>query len=151
MARRLGAGPVVLGGVKDIVERPLRTILAGLSIVLAVIALLVTLGFSSTVDEVTSNPDLAGDPWDVTVVPTVDTDRAVLTASIDASPEVVGWFGETKDARSSTATWCSSGPSRAIPRRHGMSCARAATWWLRGRASQGTACWNGWVVRSATP
>ncbi|HEX4980202.1 MAG TPA: ABC transporter permease, partial [Ilumatobacteraceae bacterium] len=69
LAGRLGAGPVVLGGVKDVVQRPLRTILAALSVVLAVVALIVTLGFGATVDLTTAQSDVVGDPWDVLVVP----------------------------------------------------------------------------------
>jgi putative ABC transport system permease protein len=99
IAGRLGAGPVVLGGVKDVVQRPLRTILAALSVVLAVVALIVTLGFGATVDLTTARSDVVGDPWDVLVVPAGDADRAELTASIEATPGVAAWFGEAEDRR----------------------------------------------------
>ncbi len=95
LATRLGGGPVVIGGVKDIVQRPLRTALAMLSVVLAVVALIVTLGFGATIDRATGNPADVGDPWDALVVPTADTDRTALTKAIAATPGVTGWFGET--------------------------------------------------------
>jgi putative ABC transport system permease protein len=98
-AGRLGAGPVVLGGVKDATQRPLRTTLAALSVVLAVVAMLVTLSFGATVDRATSNPDLTGDPWDAVVVPAEGTEHGELTAAIAAVPGVVGWFGESGDRR----------------------------------------------------
>ncbi len=95
LAARLGGGPVVIGGVKDVLQHPLRTTLAALSVVLAVVALVVTLGFRATIDHTTGDPAVVGDPWDVVVTPAADTDPASLTAALEATPGVTGWFGET--------------------------------------------------------
>lgn len=99
IAGRLGAGPVLLGGVKDVVQRPLRTILAALSVVLAVVALIVTLGFGATVDMTTARPDVVGNPWDVLVVPAGDSNHDMLTETIASTPDVAAWFGEAEDRR----------------------------------------------------
>ncbi|HEX9260716.1 MAG TPA: FtsX-like permease family protein [Acidimicrobiales bacterium] len=98
LATCLGAGPVVLGGVKDVFHRPVRTVLAAVSVVLAVVAVLVTFGFAATVDRASADPALVGDPWDAAVVPNTDVDAKALTAAIEATPGVAGWFSE-RDSR----------------------------------------------------
>jgi len=94
LARRFGAGPVIVGGVKDVFHRPVRTVLAGLSVVLAVVAVLVTLAFAATVERTTANPALVGDPWDAVVVPAGGVDPAAVVNGIESTPGVAGWFSE---------------------------------------------------------
>ena len=88
-----------MGGVKDVVQRPLRTVLAVVSIVLAIVAVVVTLGFGATVDLATNDPAITGDPWDVAVVPPGDVEQAELAAAITATPGVAGWFYEAESRR----------------------------------------------------
>jgi putative ABC transport system permease protein len=93
-----GAGPVVVGGLKDSFGRPLRSALAVSSIVLAVIALIITLGLDRAVDTTVHDPALTGDPWDVTVS-TGDLDEDTVVAAIGATPGVDAWFSESEARR----------------------------------------------------
>ncbi|MGD9703585.1 MAG: ABC transporter permease [Acidimicrobiia bacterium] len=99
LATALGGGPVTVGGVKDIVQRPLRTALAVLSVVLAIVALVIVLGFGATVDMATDHPAVVGDPWDVAVVPPEGVDQEQFADAIDGTPGVAGWFWEAESRR----------------------------------------------------
>ena len=94
-----GSGPVVVGGLKDAFARPLRSFLAATSIVLAIVAVLMTLGLSRTVKVVTSRPALTGDPWDVSIEPTRPVDQTRMMAAITTTPGVARAFFEAQSRR----------------------------------------------------
>ena len=98
-AATAGAGPVFVAGLKDSFGRPLRAALTGVSIVLAIVALLVTLGLHRSVDEVNADPALAGDPWDVTISPLGDPDPTETLARIEATEGVRAAHFESSSRR----------------------------------------------------
>jgi putative ABC transport system permease protein len=99
LAARIGAGPVVVTGLKDAFGRPIRAVLTAASIVLAIVALLVTLGLHSSVNKVNARPALSGDPWDVTIAPFDDPDPSDVLTTVDATPGVAAVFYESSSRR----------------------------------------------------
>jgi putative ABC transport system permease protein len=99
LAARSGAGPVVVAGLTDAFGRPVRAALTATSIVLAIVALLVSLGLRSSVTAVDARPALSGDPWDVTISPSDDPDPTAVLATIDATPGVAASFFEASSRR----------------------------------------------------
>jgi putative ABC transport system permease protein len=93
-----GAGPVALSGLKDAFGRPLRSALAALSIVLAVVALIITLGLDRSVGRTVDDPARTGDPWDVTAS-VRGASIADVVAGIDATPGAAAWFFEQEERR----------------------------------------------------
>jgi putative ABC transport system permease protein len=90
---------VVVAGLKDAFGRRARAVLAATSIVLAIIALLVSLGLRRSVEAVNARPALSGDPWDVTISPSDDPDPVAVLATIDATPGVAASFFESSSRR----------------------------------------------------
>jgi putative ABC transport system permease protein len=99
VAATSGAGPVVVTGLKDSFGRRIRATLTGLSVVLGIVALLVTLGLHRSVGEVNGHPALAGDPWDVTVSPLDDTDPDTTLDLIRAVEGVRSAYFESSSRR----------------------------------------------------
>jgi putative ABC transport system permease protein len=97
LAERFGAGPVGTAGVRDAFARPARSAFTVLALVVAVIAVVVSLGFNRTVDRAFDDPASTGDPYDLIVVPR-DTaaDRAAVVRALDGSRDVSSWFTATE-------------------------------------------------------
>lgn len=97
-AAALGAGPSVTSGLKDTTSRPLRTVLAVSSILLAIVALVVTLGLNRTVSHVSARSELTGDPWDVSIA-RHDTSPARIEAVLGSAAGVAAWSFDSEDRR----------------------------------------------------
>jgi putative ABC transport system permease protein len=93
LASRAHLGPPVVSGVKDATARPLRTVLTVATLVVTVIAVVVTFGFQRTVDRLGKDPAVLGDPYDVAVVPQ-GASRSQIEASL-ADGRVSSWFTAT--------------------------------------------------------
>jgi putative ABC transport system permease protein len=92
-ARRLGAGPSLVAGLRRAVARPVRAALATSAILVAAIGAIVAAGFITSVDRAVANPALTGNPFDafaLTAEPGVDR----LETALDSTPEVEAWYTE---------------------------------------------------------
>ena len=99
VARRLGASPSLVAGLRRAVARPVRAVLAAAAILVAAVGAVVSAGFINSVDRAIAEPARTGNPFDAVAVPTgIDTD--VLAATLDDTPEVDVWYTE----RESTAS-----------------------------------------------
>ncbi len=63
---------------------------------MAVIGALVASSFLTTMTRATTEPRLAGDPWDVSIVAN-PANAAAIEAALEADPAVAGWFTEYSD------------------------------------------------------
>jgi len=92
-----GAGrlrrPTIGLGLADLVARPLRTGFAVLAASVAVIGTLVASSFLATMTRATTEPRLAGDPWDVSLLAN-PANATAIEAALEAEPGVAGWFTE---------------------------------------------------------
>jgi putative ABC transport system permease protein len=88
-------GRLSLLGAQEAASQPVRGGLAALAIGVAVVGTVVSFGFISGIDLVTTDAARAGDPWDVAVIPgSADPDQVerVLTDT----PEVEHWFDDVQ-------------------------------------------------------
>lgn len=92
-------GRLSLLGAQEAASQPVRGGLAALAIVVAVIGTVVSLGFISGIDLVTTDAARAGDPWDVALIPAA-ADPAQVEQVLADTPGVERWFDEV--ARRST-------------------------------------------------
>lgn len=88
--------PVELG-VRHALARPLRSAMAVLALVIALVALTVSLGMNRSVERVVAHPALAGDPWDAVVEPAPGTGAADVVSRLNATREVDHWFPMVDD------------------------------------------------------
>ena len=99
LASWLRMPPVVVLGVKDAFNRPLRSALSVVSLVAAVMTATFTLGMNATIDAVAKDPTvLGGAPWDVQIrldapLQAVSSDGA-LHHIIEAQPSVQAYSTE---------------------------------------------------------
>ncbi|HEY8058103.1 MAG TPA: FtsX-like permease family protein, partial [Acidimicrobiales bacterium] len=93
VARRAGAGPAVASGLRRAFARPGRTALAGAALVVAAAGAVVSIGFIGTIDAVSADPSVTGNPWDVSIE-TQTASEAEVTEVLDTTPEVGAWFTE---------------------------------------------------------
>lgn len=95
LTRRTGAVPARLSllGVREVASQPTRGTLAALAIAVAVVGTLVSVGFIGAVEAVAADPAMAGDPWDVAVLPG-DVPRDEVEAVLDTTPGAGTWFSE---------------------------------------------------------
>jgi putative ABC transport system permease protein len=82
-------------GVRELAGKPTRAMLAALAIVVAVVGVLVSIGFVGGIEAVADDPARAGDPWDVAVV-RGETPADEVEAALAADPAVGSWFGEVE-------------------------------------------------------
>lgn len=95
--RRAGRLPrrLSLLGAQEAASQPVRGALAALAIGVAVIGTIVSIGFISAIDEVTTDARLAGDPWDVALVPG-DVAPATVEQALASTPGVASWFDDVE-------------------------------------------------------
>jgi putative ABC transport system permease protein len=93
--RRAGRLPGRLSvlGAQEVVSEPTRSGLAALAIAVAVVGTIVSIGFVSAIDLVTTDAKRAGDPWDVALIPG-GADPATVEALLAETPEIAGWFDD---------------------------------------------------------
>jgi putative ABC transport system permease protein len=85
-------------GAQEAASQPVRGGLAALAIGVAVVGTVVSFGFISGIDLVTTDATRAGDPWDVAVIPT-GVDPAEVERVLAETDGVEQWFDST-DRRS---------------------------------------------------
>lgn len=86
---------LALLGAREAASQPVRSGLAALAVGVAVIGTIVSIGFVGALDRATTDAAMAGDPWDVTVVPTEASGDEVEAALGDA-PGIEQRFTETE-------------------------------------------------------
>ncbi len=86
-------GRLSLLGAQEAVSQPARGGLAALAIGVAVIGTIVSLGFISAIDLVTTDAARAGDPWDVALIPG-GADPAMVEQVLADTPGVDRWFDD---------------------------------------------------------
>ena len=92
-------GRLSLLGAQEAASQPARGGLAALAIGVAVIGSVVSFGFISAIDLVTTDAARAGDPWDVALIPAGADPTAVQQVLAD-TPGIDRWFADL-DRRSS--------------------------------------------------
>lgn len=100
LAYRLHLGAPVAAGVKDVFSRPLRATLTIATLAVTVLACVVTLGFERSIDRISNDLGLVGNPYDIAVAPT-SAKPELVESMLRAEPDVRGWFTAT-DRRAST-------------------------------------------------
>ncbi len=93
--RRAGRVPrrLSLLGAQEAASQPVRGGLAALAIGVAVIGTVVSIGFISALDLVTTDAARAGDPWDVALIPS-DADPVKVEQVLADTPAVDRWYAE---------------------------------------------------------
>ncbi|GAA2138746.1 hypothetical protein GCM10009844_07000 [Nocardioides koreensis] len=92
---RLGLGPVPVAGLRDAFAQPARATMTALALGVAVVGVVVTAGFSRTIDGVIGDPAVTGEPEEVRVFPDESASRSAVPRALDAEPGVASWFTET--------------------------------------------------------
>lgn len=95
VARRLGAGPVVVAGLRRAVARPGRAMLATGAILVAAAGTVLAAGFIGGVHRAVDDPARTGNPFDGYAVSTGATDGEIASA-LDLVPEVASWHTEVE-------------------------------------------------------
>ena len=97
LTRRVSGLPSRLSwlGAQEAATQPVRTALAALAIVVAIVGTLVSVGFVGGVGAVDDDPAVAGDPWDVTLIPG-EAEPAVAEAALASTAGVDRWFSEVE-------------------------------------------------------
>ena len=93
LARRLGAGPSLVCGLRRAFARPVRAGLAGAAIIIAATGSIVATGFLRSADRAMADPAFAGDPYDAYAYSTGST-PAEIDSGLGALPEVDRWYTE---------------------------------------------------------
>jgi putative ABC transport system permease protein len=93
LARRLGAGPSTVTGVRRALARPLRAVLAGGALLVAAVGAMIAVGFIGVLDLSATDSADTGTPWTAYATPTRAT-PAQVAAVLDATPEVAAWYTE---------------------------------------------------------
>jgi len=91
VARRLGAGPSLVAGLRRAVARPVRAGLAAAAVLVAAVGSIVAAGFIGSVEHAVDDPASVGVPWNASALGPVDAD---LPALLDGTPEVAAWYTE---------------------------------------------------------
>ena len=92
LADRLPGSANVSLGARLAVARPMRMMLAAVALALAATAIYTTWSLGRTVDQIFAEPEMAGDPWDITITPADAGDSAGLDAVLAAESDVAGWY-----------------------------------------------------------
>jgi putative ABC transport system permease protein len=93
LARRLGAGPSTVTGVRRALARPLRATLAGGALLVAAVGAMIAVGFIGVLDLSATDSADTGVPWTAYAKP-VRATQAQVAAVLDATPEVAAWYTE---------------------------------------------------------
>jgi putative ABC transport system permease protein len=93
VARRLGAEPSMVAGLRRALARPLRAVLAGGALLVAAVGAMIAVGFIGVIDLSSTDSADTGIPWTVYAKPTRAT-QAQVAAVLDATPEVAAWYTE---------------------------------------------------------
>jgi putative ABC transport system permease protein len=94
---RLLLGPIGGAGVRDAFARPARSVFTVLALAVAIVAVVVSMGFNRTVDHAFADPASTGDPYDVIVAPHDGAAyRAHTARALDADRNVSSWFTTTE-------------------------------------------------------
>lgn len=93
VARRLGAGPSLVYGLRRAFVRPLRAALAGGALLVAAAGAMLFIGFVGVIDLSASDSADTGIPWTAYARPTGAPETQVA-AVLDTTPEVAAWFTE---------------------------------------------------------
>lgn len=80
-------------GAQEAASQPTRGGLAALAITIAVIGSVVSFGFISAIDLVTTDAARAGDPWDISIIP-AGTEPAAAQRALSVTPGVERWYGD---------------------------------------------------------
>ncbi len=92
---RLGLGPVSVAGLRDAFAQPARATMTALALAVAVVGVVVTAGFSRTIDSVVGDPAVTGEPEEVRVFPDETAPPLAVPRALDREPGVSSWFTET--------------------------------------------------------
>lgn len=95
VGERLGLGPVPVAGLRDAFAQPGRATMTALALGVAVVGVVVTAGFSRTIDGVIGDPAVTGEPEEVRVFPDESAPPSAVPRALDAEPGVASWFTET--------------------------------------------------------
>ena len=95
LTTRLGIGPVGTAGVRDAFGRPARSVLTALALLLAVVAVLASVGVERTIDRTFGDPTIVGDPEELRVYPMTGKVDAIESA-LEAQAGIESWFTETE-------------------------------------------------------
>jgi putative ABC transport system permease protein len=93
LARRLGAGPSTVTGVRRALARPLRATLAGGALLVAAVGAMIAVGFIGVLELSATDSAATGVPWTAYATPTRAT-PAQIAATLDRTPEVAAWYTE---------------------------------------------------------
>ncbi len=93
--RRAGRlpGRLSLLGAQEAASQPVRGGLAALAIGVAVIGTIVSVGFISAIDRATTDTAMAGDPWDLALIPS-GADPTEVDATLGGTPGVASWYND---------------------------------------------------------
>jgi putative ABC transport system permease protein len=92
-ARRLGAGPSTVTGLRRALARPVRAVLAGAALVVAAVGAVIGVGFIGVIDLSSTDSADTGIPWTAYAKPTRAT-QAQVAAVLDTTPQVAAWYTE---------------------------------------------------------
>jgi putative ABC transport system permease protein len=93
LARRFGAGPSTVTGLRRALARPLRATLAGSALLVAAVGAMIAVGFIGVLDLSATDSADTGVPWTAYATPTRAT-PAQVAAVLDTTPEVAAWYTE---------------------------------------------------------
>ncbi len=92
---RLGVGPVGTSGLRDAFARPARSVFTVLALAIAIVAVVVSISFNSTVHRAFHDFTYTGDPYDLIAVPQTKAARASVATAMNATPGITSWFSTT--------------------------------------------------------
>jgi len=93
---RVGLGPVAVAGLRDAFARPARGALTALALAVAVVGVVVTVGFNRTIDGVLGDLAVTGDPQELVVYPSDTAPPLAVPRALDTTPAVTSWFTATE-------------------------------------------------------
>jgi putative ABC transport system permease protein len=93
-AGHIGGPPEISAGAQDVTARPVRTVLAVAALAVGLAAVIVSVGFASSISDAMDDTARVGDPWDVVVIPIAATPDQV-EAAIDGSAATDTWYAQT--------------------------------------------------------
>jgi putative ABC transport system permease protein len=93
---RLGLSPVATSGLRDAFARRGRSIFTVAALAVAVVAVVVSLGFNRTIGHAFKDPAYTGDPYNLVVTPQRDGAVGTIPRVLDADRSVAGWYATTE-------------------------------------------------------
>jgi putative ABC transport system permease protein len=92
----MGLGPISTTGLRDAFARPTRSAATVAAIAVAIVAVVVSLGFNRTVNRAFADPQYTGHPYDITVIPRSPTAASAIVDTLNHDPNVEHWFTTTE-------------------------------------------------------